>query len=221
MTKVVINGQPQSSYVRSARLCCIEAGVDHELRPIAEGSVADVLAALRSDAYREKHPFARMPTLEDGDLVLFETSAIGRYVSEKYGKGCLVPADFREAIRMEQWVSAINGYVIPDTAGKLIGPLVFQDSPDLEAVERDKPILRAHYEILDAALDGRTVLAGERVSIADLLLAPLLHLVGSLPGGMPLFDGLSNLERWWHHVSARPSFKETWAPFPGRSEEAA
>jgi len=221
MPKLVINGQPQSTYVRSARMACIEAGVDHDLRPLAEGSVEDVFAALRSDGYRRKHPFAKMPTLEDDDVVIFETSAICRYVSEKYGKGCLVPSDFREAIRMEQWVSAFNCYVIPDTTRNFAAPLVFQENPDLEAIERAKPILRAHYETVDRALEGRTLLAGESISIADLMLAPLLHLVGSLPGGMPLFDGLANLERWWLAISARPSFIETKAELSARPEKAA
>jgi len=220
MPKLIINGQPESSYVRTARMCCIEAGVDHELRPLAEG-VDAVLAALRSDGYRGKHPFARMPTLEDGNVVVFETSAIGRYVSGKYGNGCLVPADFREAIRMEQWISALNCYVIPDTTRRFLAPLIFQDAPDLEAIERDKPLLRAHYEILDRALEGRSALAGETVSIADLLLAPLLHLVGSVPGGLPLFDGLASLERWWRGMAARPSFIGTRAALPGQAEKAA
>jgi glutathione S-transferase len=221
MPPLIINGQPQSTYVRSARMACIEAGVEHELRPLAEGSVEAVLTALRSDAYRKKHPFARMPSLEDGNTVVFETSAIARYVSDTYGNGCLVPSDPAEAIRMEQWVSAANCYIIPDTARIFIAPLLFHDDPDMDAIERDKPILRAHYERLDAALVGRTVIAGDTVSIADLLYAPLLHLVGNLPGGTPLFDGLPNLERWWLNISQRPSFAETYVPMPDQSSEAA
>lgn len=221
MPTLVINGQPESNYVRTVRMACIEAGVDHELRPLAEGSVDAVLAALRSDAYRAKHPFARMPSLEDGDVILFETSAICRYVTEKYGGGRLVPADFREAVRMEQWISAVNAYVISDSVSRFVAQFVFRDAPDLDAIERDKPLLRAHYEILDRALDGRTVLAGGDVSIADLLLAPILDAVGNLPGGAPLFDGLGNLGRWWEHIAARESFVETRAPLPATSDRAA
>ena len=221
MPNLIINGQPQSTYVRSARMACIESGVSHEVRRLAEGPVAEILAAMRTEDYLRKHPFARMPSLEDGDFVVFETSAICRYVSDTYGKGCLVPSDPREAVRMEQWVSAANCYIIPDTAQKLIQPFVFHDDPDLEAVERDKPILRSHYEILDRALDGRTVLAGDGVTVADLLLAPLLHVVGQLPGGLDLFQGLDNLGRWWEAVSTRESFQETKTEMPGRTAEAA
>ena len=220
MSKVIINGVPQSTYVRSARMCCVEAGVEHEVRLLGEGTVESVLTEMRADAYRQKHPFARMPTLEDGDVVVFETSAIGRYVSDIYGKGCLVPSDPREAIRMEQWVSAANCYIIPDTAQKFLAPLIFQEDPDMEAVEAAKPILRAHYERLDKALEGRTYLAGESVSIADILLAPLLHTVGNLPGGMALFEGLENLGRWWEAISSRQSFVET-APPPMPEDAAA
>ena len=220
MTKVIINGVPQSTYVRTARMSCIEVGVDHELHILGEGSVESVLQELRSDAYRQKHPFARMPTLEDGETVVFETSAIGHYVSEKFGNGRLVPADLGEAARMEQWISAANCYVIPDTVQKFIFPIIFSESPDFEAIEEAKPILRAHYERLDRALEGRSVFAGDTVSIADLMYAPLLAAVGTLPGGMPLFEGLENLGRWWQAISTRPSFTET-APPPMPEETAA
>lgn len=221
MPKLVINGQPQSPYVRAARMCCIEAGVGHDLRPVADGSFDDIRAALQTVSYRKMHPFAKMPSLEDGERIVFETSAIGRYVSTKFGSGCLVPDDFDEAIRMEQWVSAINCYIIPDTGRLFIGPYIFSDEPDLEAVERDKPILRAHYEIVDRALENRTFLAGNSVTIADLLLASLLHIVGQLPGGLALFEGLPNLERWWLAVSTRQSFLDTKAALPGESQKAA
>ena len=214
MTKVVIHGVPQSTYVRSARMCCLEIGVEHELRMLGSGSVESVLEELRSDAYAQMHPFARMPVLQDGEVVVFETSAIARYLSDTYGQGCLVPSDPREAIRMEQWVSAANCYIIPNTAQKFLFPLIFEESPDMAAIEEAKPLLRAHYEKLDKALDGRTVLAGDKVSIADILLAPLLHTVGNLPGGMPLFENLHNLGRWWESISARPSFIESTPPMP-------
>lgn len=218
MSKVIINGVPQSTYVRSARMCCIEAGVEHELRPVGEGTLESVLEGLRSEAYQKKHPFMKMPSMEDGDVVIFETSAIGRYISDIYGQGCLVAADPLEAIRMEQWVSATNCYVVPDTVQKFVFPLIFHENPDMEAVEESKPILRAHYERLDKALEGRTFLAGDTITIADILLAPLLHTVGNLPGGMALFEGLENLGRWWEAISSRPSFVETKPPMP---EEAA
>ena len=221
MSTLIINGQPQSTYVRTARMCCIEAGVEYELRPLADGTVDEVFAALRSDTYRKKHPFAKMPSLEDGDQFVFETSAIGRYVSRKYGNGCLVPTDLDAATRMEEWVSAINCYVIPDTVNLFIAPLVFAPEPDLEAIENGKPTLRAHYEIIDRTLADRTYLAGDEISIADLLLSPLLDSVGQLPGGLALFDGLSNLERWWKAVSARQSFVDTQATLSDVQVKAA
>lgn len=221
MPPLIINGQPQSAYVRTTRMACIEAGVDHELKILAEGSIDAVIAALRTDAYRKKHPFSKMPTLEDGKYVVFETTAICRYVSEKYGNGCLVPSDLQEAVRMEQWVSAANCYIIPDTVQRFVAPLIFETEPDYEAIEKDKPILRAHYERLDTALVGRTTLAGDTVTVADLLYAPLLHVVGLLPDGPALFEGLPNLERWWTNISTRPSFTDTYVPMPDPSELAA
>lgn len=219
MTKPIVHGQPQSTYVRTARMACIESGVDHEVRPIPAEGIDGVRAHLHSDEYRRKHPFSRMPVLEDGDMTVFETSAICRYLTGRYGENRLVPADPCEAVRMEQWISALNSYVIPDTAFKYVLPIVF--GGDAAAAEKMRPVLRAHYETLDAALDGRDVIAGDDISIADILMAPPLHLVGCMPGGTAFFDGLENLGRWWTAISERPSFKDTFAPLPQVSDRAA
>lgn len=219
MTKLIINGFAGSTFVRTARMACVECGIDHELRPIGDGT--DVFAALKHPDYLKKHPFGRMPTLEDGDRVVFETTAISRYVSEKYGNGRLVPGDLDEATRMEEWISASLCYIIPDVVGKFIGQYFFRDEPDPDAIKEAKPILRQHFEILDRALEGRTTLAGGDVTVADLLLTPPLHYVGHLPDGMELFDGLDNLGRWWYNIVDRPSCQQTVPEFIAEKLKAA
>lgn len=206
---VIIHGVASSTYCRSARMFCVEVGIDHELRPIRGSSPSEVLATLKSPDHRILHPFGRMPALEDDGIVVFETSAVGRYIAAKYGDGRLVPSDMREAARMEQWISAANCYIIPDTVGRFISQYVFRDQPDMDAVNEAKPILRSHFEILDQAIEGRATIAGDGVTIADILIAPVLHVVGGLPGGMDLFGGLANLGRWWDAISSRRSFAET------------
>jgi len=100
MSKLVIHGFPESSYVRTARMALEAKGVPYELQPIEFGSV-DHLAM---------HPFGKMPYMTHGDVTLYETSAITRYVDENFEGPALQPVDVVGRARMSQWISAIIDY---------------------------------------------------------------------------------------------------------------
>ena len=66
MTEIVLYGFPQSTYVRTARLACEEKSVAHVLEPVEFGGAA----------HRRLHPFATMPAMRHGEMVMYETSSI-------------------------------------------------------------------------------------------------------------------------------------------------
>ncbi len=211
MADLIIHGSPNSGYLRTTRLACEEKGVAYELKPIGDGTIAD----LKAPAHLRLHPFGRMPVLQQGDFVLFESTAICRYVDAAFDGPALQPTDARQRALMDQWISAIKDYMTSDMNGFVIAhvfPSGPDGRPDQERIEAARPKIRAHLEILDRALAGRTYLAGADPSIADFLLTPILHYVGNMPGGLELFDGLDNMGRWWHGVSERPSFAATKPP---------
>ena len=74
MSNVKIYGPAPSSYVRTTRMALVEKGVDYELLPIEFGS----------DAHRALHPYAKVPILEHGDVRLYETQAILRYIDARF-----------------------------------------------------------------------------------------------------------------------------------------
>ena len=73
MTDIVVHGIPGSPYLRSALLGLHEKGAAYRLAVMG-------IAAARSDAHLERHPFGRIPVLEHGDFRLSETQAILRYL---------------------------------------------------------------------------------------------------------------------------------------------
>ena len=212
MADLVIHGSPNSQYVRTACMAALEKGAPYELRAVGENTLAD----LKTPEYKKLHPFGRVPAMTRGDFTLFETAAIARYIDEAFEGPALQPADVKERAFMNQWVSAINHYCVTDMIWGFVAEFVFGTGPDgtpnHEKIEASKPKIREDLEILDRWLDGQTYLAGDTVSIADLLLAPITHYVGNSPGGLPLFDGLTNLGRWWDAMSARDSFRATVPP---------
>jgi glutathione S-transferase len=75
MAEVTIYGMAQSTYVRTCRLVCEEEGIAYERRDAAPHS-PEILCY---------NPTGKMPGFQHGDLTLWETSAITRYLDETLG----------------------------------------------------------------------------------------------------------------------------------------
>ena len=87
---VELIGYRYSVYLRIARLVLAEKGVAFtqvEVNPFAGAP----------DWYLALHPFGRVPTLRHGDFVLYETSAISRYVDAAFDGPALVRSGYFRA----------------------------------------------------------------------------------------------------------------------------
>ena len=191
MPDIEIHGFAQSSYVRTVRMVCVEKGVGHTLVPLA----------FRSDAHRALHPFLRMPAMRSGDVVLFESLAIAGYLDETCDGPALQPADPLGRARMLAWVTASMDYVHPT----LLRPFLDADSlsPDQVAAAR------GHLEVVDKALAKGPFLLGDRPTLADLFLAPMIAFAEGQAQFGALTDGFGGLAAWREAVWTRDSFRET------------
>ncbi|OAT54048.1 glutathione S-transferase family protein [Providencia heimbachae] len=113
----------------------------------------------------------KVPAFVDGNLVLFESSAICTYLSEKYGSNLLSPIDIDEKAIVNQWLAFI--------ISELESPLwtILKHSmflPESKKVVDIIPIAKEDYlssiEVLSSALDGNTYIANNKFSIADIFL---------------------------------------------------
>ena len=68
-------------------------------------------------AYREMNPNGLVPTLKDGDFILWESNSIMRYLNVKYGGGKLLPATPEGMANANRWMdwqlSAFNATIVP------------------------------------------------------------------------------------------------------------
>ena len=70
--------------------------------------------ALKSDEHRARHPLGRVPVLEDGDVMLFESGAIVEYLIARHSNGSLRPAvDSPRFPKYLQWLHYCEGIVMP------------------------------------------------------------------------------------------------------------
>lgn len=208
MADVVLYGIPQSTYVRSARMACIEKGVPYALEPLMP----------KSEAIGRFHPFGKVPALQHGDFVLYETSAILRYIDDAFAGPRLTPADVQKRARMEQWISVINAYC----DGAMIRRLVLQyffppgGTTDRAVVDAAAAEARKQIALLDAALAEGPYLLGADISLADLLLCPILFYLFRTPEGAAMMTEAKNLARSGEAIRARKSFQDTIPPAPSR-----
>lgn len=154
--------------------------------------------------YLSKNPNAKVPTVVDGNLVIWESNTILRYIATK-AKSNLYPADAAKRTHVERWMdwqlaSLNNPYLAMFKESKLEPA---KRSADFGAQEKD---LGAQLSILDKNM-GKWV-AGDEMTLADICLAPIVY--RCLRFGVQLPD-LPNLKKWDATISARDAFKKATA----------
>jgi glutathione S-transferase len=193
-------GDPRSSYFRAARVAFEEKGVAYEIQ--ACGPHSPEMLAL--------HPWGRMPALRLGEDSIYETSAILRYIDEVYPGPALMPADPLARAKAEQWISAFNAYLdkpfVRDYVLSYLFPSGPEGKPDRAKIEGAVPAIRKGLATLEAAYAGRDYLAGEALSLADIIIAPAIASLGRFSEGADLLGGCPDVRRAHAAMTARASW---------------
>jgi glutathione S-transferase len=211
MATLEIIGGPQSNFVRTARIGCMEKGVAYTLTP-ARPHTPDVDAI---------HPFGKIPVMRHGDVVLCETKSICSYVDLAFEGPPLIPRDPVGAARTEQWISLINTGIDLILAREYLRAYFFSGlpdgAPDRISIEATLPKMRAIFALLDREFSQRSYLAGNNFTLADAFLLPLMHYMRLMPESAEMVQASPHVVAWFERVSARPSVRETVPPpMPGR-----
>jgi glutathione S-transferase len=208
MAEVKIYGSPLSSYMRTARMACVEKGVAYDLVEMAPGATVDGVS----------HPFGKIPVMVHGGFRLYETQAIARHIERSFGGPALIPADARAQALMDQWISATCDYLYQSCVRELVLPRLVVPmrggQTDEAAIQRSLPRIVRHLEVVDEALGRSPYLAGEAVSLADLFLAPIMFWTWFTPEGRQALEPRRNIGKWWERMAARASVKDTMPPMP-------
>jgi glutathione S-transferase len=215
MTKPEIIGSERSSYTRVVRMVCEEKGIDYDLTETMLGA-----AELRA-----LHPFAKMPVLRHGDLVLCESKAIATWLDRAFDGPQLMPSEPRLAALTEQWISFINTAIDPLLVRRYLlayaTPKTADGKPDRALIEALLPEVRAQLALLDGAVAAKNHLVGDRFTLADIYLLPMLHYLKLLPESGALLVPSTALGRYLETHAARPSYISTIPPLAPPRRAAA
>jgi glutathione S-transferase len=213
MSDIVVFGVPGSPFVRAVQMGLEEKGVAYRVQPVGPQE-------LKSESHLKRHPFGRVPAFEHGDLILYETQAILRYLDDVFPTPPFIPADPRAAAKMNQIIGINDWYFFPKAAAvivfqRVVGPALLGTATDEAAVRAAAPMAQTCVAELDRLLGPQRFLAGDQMSIADLMLAPQLDFFAATPEGKTLLEG-TGLKAWLTRMNARASMIATQRPEPLR-----
>jgi glutathione S-transferase len=213
MSDIVVYGVLGSPFVRAVQMGLEEKGVAYRVEPVGPHE-------LKTEAYLKRHPFGRVPAFEHGDLKIYETQAILRYIDDVFPQPPFIPADPRAAARMNQIIGINDWYFFPKAAApivfqRVVGPALLGLPTDEATVAEAVPMARTCIAELDRLLGSQRFLAGDQMSIADLMLAPQIDFLVATQEGKNLLEG-TGLKAWLARMNARASMIATQRPEPLR-----
>ena len=157
-------------------------------------------------AYLEKNPNGLVPTIQDGQFVLWESNAITRYLCAKYGTGTLCPADPQQRALAEQWMDWKLSTVMPMMTPIFWGLVrTSEEDRDLDLIQHSIERGWKVWRILDRHLARNDYVAGDAFTMGDIPLGPQIHRWLELVDDRP---AMPNLEAWYQKLTERPAFRE-------------
>lgn len=205
-----VYGRETSSNVQPVMWLCAELGLDVERLDIG-----GAFGGTDTPEYRAMNPMGRIPVLRDGDLTLFESQAILRYLAAQYGRDALWAGTARARAPQDQWMEWAKQNVAPELVYKIFWQLV-----RTPAAERDHGRVREGIEamnalmpIADRQIERYGWLAGDMISLADFTFGAQLYRYYALDFERP---ETPHLDAYYARLGARPPYR-THAMIPFES----
>ena len=160
---------------------------------------------LKSDEHRQRHPLGRVPVLEDGDILIFESGAIVEYVLARHKNGGLKPAiDNPRFPDYLQWFHYCEGMVMPPINTIVVHTLLLpEDRRDATVLGQAQKLLNRALAPVDEALARREYLIGD-FSGADIMLGHACFMSNRLGS---VSEDMTNLKAYVDRITARPAFQ--------------
>ncbi len=202
MNPVVIHTDRFSPYGWTARHVATEKGIEFSVADVGRGSPE--IQAL--------HPFGKMPVLRHGEIVIYETLAIAHYLDRAFAGPALQPIDCLGQSTVLQWISVVNSYVFPLLNGLVKERFAASQSgeqPNEANIAATLEPLAMQLGLVDRTVRDHRFLVGERLTLADSFLFPLLHFASFTPEGSEALAAVPAARRWLGMMRERPSFAAT------------
>lgn len=126
----------------------------------------------RSSEYLALNPNGTVPTLIDGDAVLWESNSIVRYLASKYASP-LYPADLVRRAHTEKWMDWQLATLAPVFRPLFIG--LVREGRKMEELREQRAAAAKAFQILERTLTPHGYIAGKEMTLADIAIGPMIH----------------------------------------------
>jgi glutathione S-transferase len=209
---------------RKVRAVAYELGIELEFRHI------DLLRGeSRTPLFMAKNLNGKVPVLEDGDFILWESTAIIAYLATKHAAqakndgSSLLPSGARERAEVDRWLSWQLAHLSVATSKvafeRIVKKLTGQGAADQASIDAGTAEFATLSRVLDESLQGKEYVAG-RLSIADFALAAHYSLASAC--GLDIAP-YPRVVSWLDRMLARDSMKRALsdAQLPKHTPEPA
>ncbi len=198
---LTIWGRSDSTNVKKVLWCAEELRLDYQQIPA--GGVHGVVS---DPAYRALNPNGLVPTIEDDQLVLWESNAIVRYLAARYGEGVLWSSDPATRATGDRWMDWASTTVAPpyrDVFWNLVRTA--PEKRDMAAVEKGIVRLGQLLSIVEPVLARQPYLSGDALGIGDIPLGTLVYALFTLELDLP---DMPHIAAWYQRLTERPAYRK-------------
>jgi len=196
-----ILGRANSINVQKVMWCAAELGIE-----VSREDVGGAFGGNTTEDYLGKNPNGKIPTLIDGDFVLWESNAIVRYLCEAEGTSPWYPGGLQDRARANQWMDWYLTSMHPHMTvifWQLIRTAA--DDRNMDAVKTATNEAGKLWAMLDNYLARKAFVLGDQPSMADIPLGCAAYRWHEMDVDRP---NLRNLRTWWESLAERPHYRE-------------
>jgi glutathione S-transferase len=154
------------------------------------------------------NPHRKIPTIDDGGVVVWESNAIIRYLASKHGPSSLWPDDPAQRAQADQWMDWSQSTLSADFYDLFFRAVRTPPSKkDKERIADAALKAGQHYTLLDRWLTHRKYMLGEDLSLADIAIGVTLHRYFKLlvEAQLPVPEQ-GALRAWYQRLAERPAY---------------
>jgi len=192
-------GRATSGNVQKVMWTIGELGLPHE-------RVGRGFGGLDTAGYGALNPNRRIPTLEDGNTVVWESNVIVRYLAAKFGAGTLWPIDPATRAVADEWMDWQQTTLLPDMRTVFWG-LIRAAERQHDRAEIDTAVanLKSSWARLDQQLRGRRFVAGDQLTMGDVPIGAACYRYHALDIDRA---PLEHVGAWYDRLRSRAAFRE-------------
>lgn len=173
--------------------------------PYRRENVGGSFGGNRDADYLAMNPMGLVPVIRDGDVTMFESNAIVRYLAARYRAGVLRPSDHRHLAMAEQWMEWQQQYFAPLVSTIFLNNV--RSAPEKRnaaAVAAAEAQVQGILQIADRHLSRHEFFAGPEFSFGDIVMGVFCWRFLGLGVARP---ATPHLDAWMEAIAKRDAFQ--------------